>query len=245
MENHPDWDITRIIALLETEMGGIDAETAGHDVTKEAEAPCKAGRLSLAGRLARAVGLDRGQLRAPGRAVVAAGLAASILTAYFLADAAISGMSKSADSTGLAQAQFASGKAAYESVLSSYGERDRAETSGDTIRMRATAYDLSYESCGKLPGDPGYGITFSGNRAVPGRTIAVDPKVIPIGSRVYITFPEEYSGMDGIYRAEDTGRLISGNSVDIFFGEDKNGSTKINESAMKFGVRYVDVRLID
>lgn len=113
------------------------------------------------------------------------------------------------------------------------------------MRMKATAYDLSAESCGKLPGEPGYGITSSGRKAEEGRTVAVDPEVIPLGSRLRITFPEEYSHLDGIYVAEDTGRLIKGSSIDIFFGEDNKGSTAINEKAMKFGVRFVDVTILN
>ena len=112
-------------------------------------------------------------------------------------------------------------------------------------RMRATAYDLSVESCGKRPGHPQYGITSSGARAVVGRTVAVDSTVIPLGSRVFIRFPVGYTDLDGIYMAEDTGRLIKGDSIDIFFGEDVEGSREIYESAMKFGVRYVDVRVLD
>ncbi len=113
------------------------------------------------------------------------------------------------------------------------------------IRMKATAYDLSVESCGKLPGEPDYGITSTGRKAEIGRTVAVDPEVIPLGSRLKITFPEEYSSLDGIYIAEDTGRLIKGTSIDIFFGEDNTGSTFINDKAMAFGVRFVDVTILD
>lgn len=112
-------------------------------------------------------------------------------------------------------------------------------------RMKATAYDLSVESCGKKPEHPQYGITSSGTKATVGRTIAVDPEVIPLGSRVYICFPPEYSSLDGVYIAEDTGRLIKGDKIDIFFGEDEQGSRKIYKSAMEFGVRYVDVRMMD
>ncbi len=112
------------------------------------------------------------------------------------------------------------------------------------LRMRATAYDLSVESCGKDRGHPEYGITYSGTRAEAGRTVAVDPEVIPLGSSIRITFPEEYSHMDGIYVAEDTGRLIKGNSIDIFFGEDQDGSREINRKALRFGVQYVDVEIM-
>ena len=40
-------------------------------------------------------------------------------------------------------------------------------------------------------------------------TIAVDPDVIPLGSKVKIG--------DTIYTAEDTGGLVNGDHVDIFF----------------------------
>lgn len=113
------------------------------------------------------------------------------------------------------------------------------------LHMKATAYDLSYESCGKRPGEPGYGITSTGTKARIGRTVAVDPEVIPLGSRLQITFPKEYSHLDGEYIAEDTGRLIKGSTIDIFFGEDKSGSTAVNEAAMEFGVRFVDVRILE
>lgn len=119
------------------------------------------------------------------------------------------------------------------------------EVESDSLRMRATAYDLSVASCGKDRKHPEYGITYSGTRAAEGRTVAVDPKVIPLGSSVRITFPEEYSYMDGIYVAEDTGRLIKGNSIDIFFGEDKVGSKDVNKKALDFGVQYVEVEIMD
>lgn len=52
--------------------------------------------------------------------------------------------------------------------------------------------------------------TASGAKATAGRTIAVDPKVIPMGWWVYI---------DGIgyRRAEDTGGAVKGNKIDVFF----------------------------
>lgn len=71
----------------------------------------------------------------------------------------------------------------------------------------ATHYDICYECTGKNPGDRGYGVTASGTRATPNRTVAVDPKVIPIGSEVIIN--------GHTYIAEDTGGAIRGNKIDI------------------------------
>lgn len=41
-------------------------------------------------------------------------------------------------------------------------------------------------------------------------TIAVDPKVIPLGADVMVT------GINIIFHAEDTGRLVKGKHIDIF-----------------------------
>lgn len=57
----------------------------------------------------------------------------------------------------------------------------------------------------------GYGRTTStGHRATSSRTIAVDPRVIPYGSKVYI------KGL-GEFVAEDCGGDVKGNHIDIFF----------------------------
>lgn len=75
----------------------------------------------------------------------------------------------------------------------------------------ATFYCTCELCCGKTPEHPAYGITKSGTKVEEGRTIAVDPKVIPLGSEVIV---------DGNkYIAEDTGRLIKGNRIDIYISE--------------------------
>jgi len=102
----------------------------------------------------------------------------------------------------------------------------------------ATSYDLSYESCGKYPSHPEYGITFSGKRAVKGRTVAVDPEVIPLGSNIHITFPNEYKHLNGWYVAEDTGSLVKGKIIDVFFGESAFYEME------KFGSRKVKVKIV-
>ena len=103
------------------------------------------------------------------------------------------------------------------------------------ITCNATAYDLSFQSCGKWPGDPGYGITASGTRAKYG-TVAVDPRVIPLGTRMYIESADG-SFVYGYCVAEDTGGAIKGNKVDLFFNS-------YNE-CMQFGRRNVNVYILD
>lgn len=73
------------------------------------------------------------------------------------------------------------------------------------IEVIATAYCPCEKCCGEWAD----GITSTGVTAKAGRTIAVDPSVIPYGTEIEI---------DGhIYVAEDCGGAIKGNAVDIYF----------------------------
>lgn len=70
--------------------------------------------------------------------------------------------------------------------------------------------------------------TSSGAMAAASHTVAVDPKVIPMGSKLLI---------DGtIYTAEDIGGAVKGNHIDIFF--DSHGQ------ARRFGTRTAQVYLV-
>lgn len=83
-----------------------------------------------------------------------------------------------------------------------------------------TAYCPCEKCCGKSDG-----ITATGVKATAGRTIAVDPDVIPYGTELFI---------DGFtYRAEDTGGSIKGNKLDIFFAN--------HLEALEWGVREYEV----
>ncbi|GIQ65130.1 hypothetical protein PACILC2_36980 [Paenibacillus cisolokensis] len=86
-----------------------------------------------------------------------------------------------------------------------------------------TAYSAGVESTGKSENHPEYGITASGARVQEGRTIAVDPNVIPLGWWVYI------EGI-GLRRAEDTGGAIKGNKIDVYFDSESY--------ATKFGRKH-------
>jgi len=82
----------------------------------------------------------------------------------------------------------------------------------NVLVMSATAYTADYESTGKNPGDPGFGITYSGMKAQVG-VVAVDPSVIPLGTKLYI---EGY----GEAVAGDTGGAIQGNKIDLYFNSE-------------------------
>lgn len=98
-------------------------------------------------------------------------------------------------------------------------------------RFTLTAYTAGIESTGKKKTHPAYKVTSSGAKVMDGLTIAVDPKIIPIGSRVYI---------EGVgYRvAQDIGSAIQGKRIDLFMSD--------LQEARKFGVqRNVKVEIMD
>ena len=113
--------------------------------------------------------------------------------------------------------------------------------------VTVTAYDLSVQSCGKPIGSRGYGMTASGydisNKSrKEAKTIAVDPRVIPLGKKVEITFKEPHlKKYNGIYIARDTGGAIKGNKIDLFMGDFR--SNKPAAEAVNFGVQKATVKV--
>lgn len=73
-------------------------------------------------------------------------------------------------------------------------------------------------------------ITATGTTPKVNHTIAVDPKIIPYGSKVYI---DGY----GTYTAEDTGGVIKGNIIDIYMGS--------YDECMQFGRRKAEIYLLE
>jgi len=71
-----------------------------------------------------------------------------------------------------------------------------------------TAYTAA--SAGKSSSHPQFGLTSTGTKVTEGRTIAVDPKVVPLGWWVYI------DGL-GFRRAEDIGSGVKGNKIDVYY----------------------------
>lgn len=91
--------------------------------------------------------------------------------------------------------------------------------------FRITHYCPCFYCCGAWGGSS----TASGTTPTPGRTIAVDPSVIPLGTRVIIN--------GQVYVAEDTGGSVSGKTIDIFVAD--------HSTALSYGVYYAEVYLAD
>lgn len=92
----------------------------------------------------------------------------------------------------------------------------------------ATAYDASVGS------NTAIGINVKGKSLEDLRLIAVDPKVIPLRTKVYVEFPSPYGYLNGIYLAGDTGSAIKGNKIDVYWGDFGDVSP---QSLLNFGVR--------
>jgi len=109
-----------------------------------------------------------------------------------------------------------------------------------------SAYDLSFNSCGKSRGSKGYGITASGydlrgHTIDSAKTISTDPMVIQTGSKVRLTFKDnKYSRYDGIYVSRDTGSKILKNRIDLFVGD----NIWTNKQIRQFGVTQCEVEII-
>lgn len=95
---------------------------------------------------------------------------------------------------------------------------------GETFTMTATAYTAN---CGGCSGVTATGMNLKANPNA--KVIAVDPSVIPLGTKVYV---EGY----GEAIAGDTGGSINGNRIDVFVPND--------QQARNWGVRTVTVKVL-
>ena len=100
-------------------------------------------------------------------------------------------------------------------------EIEDTPTIGRSVYVEATAYS---------PFDPGAGTHTARGNVVRRGIIAVDPRFIPLGTRVYIPGYGEAI-------ADDTGGAIIGNRIDIAFDT-------YNE-AMRFGRQHIEIYILD
>jgi 3D (Asp-Asp-Asp) domain-containing protein/LysM repeat protein len=100
-----------------------------------------------------------------------------------------------------------------------------SNTSSREITVKATAYTASCEGCS---GTTATGVNLLENPNE--RVIAVDPTVIPLGSKVYV------EGF-GEATAADTGGAIKGNRIDIFIPSEQD--------AINFGVKQLKVTILN
>lgn len=102
------------------------------------------------------------------------------------------------------------------------------------LDMKATAYTASFKDTGKHPDHPEFGITYTGIKAKRG-IVAVDPKVIPLGTRLYIEGVGDVPDY-GYALAADIGSAIKGNKIDLYM----DGQDVVD----KWGVKNVKVYVI-
>jgi uncharacterized protein YabE (DUF348 family) len=112
---------------------------------------------------------------------------------------------------------------------------------GDVVRyskvmdMKATSYTASFKDTGKAPGHPLFGICATGMKARKG-VIAVDPKVIPLHTRLYVEIIGDTPDY-GYCIAGDVGGAIKGNKIDLYYDT--------QEYVDKFGVKKVRVYILN
>jgi 3D (Asp-Asp-Asp) domain-containing protein len=89
------------------------------------------------------------------------------------------------------------------------------------MQFTATAYSVEGE-------------TASGKQTREGRTVAADPNVLPLGTRIEVRGAGPYSGT---YVVHDVGPKVTGREVDIFIDAPAE--------AKKFGKQKVRVRVLE
>lgn len=105
-----------------------------------------------------------------------------------------------------------------ESYEASHEPKEQTTSLG-TFKLSA------YCACEKCCGVGATGHTATGTKVKANQTIAVDPKVIPLGSTVLIN--------GNAYIAEDTGGAIKGKRIDIYF--------ESHQEALNFGRQTCEV----
>jgi 3D (Asp-Asp-Asp) domain-containing protein len=103
-------------------------------------------------------------------------------------------------------------------------EKTETTTKAEELQSLGTFRLTAYCPCSKCCNEE-TGITATGTKATEGRTVAVDPKIIPYGTQLMIN--------GSLYVAEDCGGAINNKTIDIYFNS--------HAEALSFGVQYAEV----
>lgn len=116
-----------------------------------------------------------------------------------------------------------------DSVLAyTAGDISEVNASSDMYGENLGVFDLTYYCACEICCDVETGITATGTPVVEGRTIAVDPSVIPYGTQVIIN--------GHVFTAEDCGGAVRGNHIDIY--------VKDHQTALELGRGQAEVYLV-
>ena len=111
----------------------------------------------------------------------------------------------------------------------SNGEQgEQSDGGGSQIKVDLFEVTAYTKECG-YPWDDG--ITYTGEAAVPFKTVAVDPEVIPLGSKVLLL--NESGEVIIEATASDIGSAVKGRTIDIYMGEGRGAYSR----AMQWGRR--------
>ncbi|MNZ99891.1 Cell wall-binding protein YocH precursor [compost metagenome] len=121
-----------------------------------------------------------------------------------------------------------------DSKVDKAAKLDQAKKKMMTVKVMATGYTAGYESTGKRPNHPQYGITYSGVKVRRDKntvsTIAADLKVFPLGTILYV--PGYGYGV-----VADKGSAIKGHKIDLYFRTTK-------QVFKEWGKKEVEVQVI-
>ena len=109
-------------------------------------------------------------------------------------------------------------------ILPVFKIKSREEHLGEPLGIFEVTGYCGCEKCCGLKG----GLTKAEKIPKAGHTIAADPEVLPMESKVEIN--------DIVYVVEDTGKLVKGNVIDIYFNT--------HEEAVRFGRQKINVYLV-
>lgn len=127
------------------------------------------------------------------------------------------------------EADDAEAKSLEEETEEQVEETENTDTYKYIGKFKFSYYCPCIKCCGKSDG-----ITATGTKATAGRTVAVDPSVIPYGTKLKVVSED---GTVAYYVAEDCGGSIKNNRIDIFVNE--------HQEALNLGINYGEVYIIE